>query len=249
MAILASDWATLDQHEVMKGFKFVFLIKLRNIDKKSKEDPLETVILDQHGSLKTEGISPTEIKSIVHREKGILMLLDGLDEYTMGTNRATDNLIRHGHANYLTLLSSRPGYFLKPIKDTSHEEVTITGFDDKNIEKCATQFLKSSQKCLNFLAEARRAGVYELLRVPIILFMACMIFEENLSLPSNKTALVEQILFNLITRTLKKTRKLEQRLKSSKDLDELLLPNLLVRLGKLAWEALNKPRQLFLSKV
>ena len=241
-ARLAFDWAK-DQHPAMREFKFVFLILLRHV---KTNEPLENIIIAQHRNFKNEGISPEQLKSVL-KEQNILIMLDGLDEYRMKTNEAIDNLIQYNQDNLLILISSRPDEFLRPIKETSHEVVRMTGFNETSIKQ-AGEHLLGAAAFKEFQCQAEETVLFRLFYIPIILLMACAIFEDNQELPSTQTALFEQILFMLISRTMLKTQ--GKPVKDLKDLDKMLSPGLLVSLGKLAWNALKgKTDQLILFKV
>ncbi len=189
------------------------------------------------------GVSPVEIKALLREQQNILIMLDGVDEYTEGTNQDIDDLLKHGKPNCLLLVSSRPGNFLQPIHDISDEEVLITGFSHENIWKCATQYLGSKETCREFLRQAKESSLTHLLHVPIILLMACVLFNEHKSLPASKTGVFNKILTMSISRTT-----LKMMGKTAHEIENL--EELLIKLGKLAWEALNKKtKQLLLSKV
>ncbi len=242
--MLALDWAE-STREDLNLFTFVFLVSLRHVD---ANQPLEHIIMEQHGRLKTEGITESEMKGIMKGKAGpIMLLIDGYDEYTKGTNRHIDDLLFHGRDNCLVILSSRPGDFLKPIKGQRNEEVTISGFSYENITRCADQYLGSVQECDKLLAQAEQANIHgmedSLLRVPIILLMACTVFRENKCLPSSKTGLFRQVIKMCISRTTLKTMG-----KMASEVENL--HKLMVKLGKLAWEALNREsKQLLIYKV
>ncbi len=245
LATLALGWSK-DEHPVMQHFQWVFFIVLRQVN---TDKSLERIILDQHAGLEGEGILPTDIKSVLKKEQEILILLDGLDEYHFATNKDIDSLIKSNRRNCLILMSSRPGDFLHPLKEKSHEVVTMTGFDDDSIRMCARQYLGSNEKCEQFLKLAEVSGLYtrnhgkasSLFRVPIILLMTCMLFEENHSFPSSRSEIIHSIIMMSISRTTLKT--MGKTASEVKNLKELL-----VKLGGLAWTALKK-QQMFLSKV
>ncbi len=217
-------------------------------------EPLEEIIMQQHGRLETEKVSPSEVKAILQGETNskILLMFDGYDEYTQGTNNDIDKLILNGKDNCLIIVSSRSGDFLNPIKSQMDEEVHITGFSYKNIIKCAEQYLGSNQSCQEFLSQAEQAsmhhckeyGSYEgLLRIPIILLMACTVFRENKSLPSSKAGLFKQVVHMCISRTTLKTMG-----KTAGEVENL--HELMIKLGKLAWTALTRgSKRLLIFKV
>ncbi len=215
MGFVALDWAENSKQEITI-FDFVFLISLRHVD---GNQPLESVILQQHGRLKTEGVKISEIKTIIKGQQKILLLLDGYDEYTSGTNEEIDDLIANGKDNCLILLSSRPGDYLATVRTKMDEEVTISGFSYENIIKCAEQYLGSKQARREFLLQAEKASIHKsndtrlsdmddyegLLHIPIILLMACTVFSERKCLPSSKTGLFKQVIQMCMSRTTLKT--------------------------------------------
>ncbi len=249
---MALDWAENAKQELDK-FKFVFLISLRHVD---GNQPLEDIILEQHGRLKTEGVTLSEVKAIMRTTgHNILLLIDGYDEYTPGTNEHIDEIILHGKDNCFIILTSRPGDYLKPLREAMDEEVTISGFSYRNILKCAQQYLGTEQSCEEFLSQAEQAAIHTckepdymflytgLLHIPIILLMACTIFSENKCLPSGKTGLFQQVILMCIGRTTLKTMG-----KPAGEVENLHI--LMVKLGKVAWEALNREsKQLLIFKV
>ncbi len=250
LGMLALDWA---EDAEMQQFQFVFLILLRHVE---GNEPLEHVIMKQHGRLETENVSPSEVKAILQGEtnSNILLMFDGYDEYTQGCNDDIDKILQNGKDNCQVIVSSRSGDFLHPIKSCMDEEVKITGFSKENIVKCAEQYLGSEQSCHQFLSQAEQAGIHKsamcsweeyvgLLHVPIILLMACAVFIENKCLPSKKTELFGQVVHMSISRTTLKTME-----KTASEVQNL--HGLLFKLGKLAWEALNREnKQLLLYKV
>ncbi len=253
--MLALDWAENMRPE-LEQFQFVFLVLLRHVE---GNDPLEHIIMQQHGRLVTEKVSPSEVKAIVHGETNgnILLMFDGYDEYTEGTNDDIDKLLLNGKDNCLIIVSSRSGDFLFPIRFQMDEEVYITGFSYENIIKCAEQYLGTDESCQVFLSQAEEASIHcswkpkfrdmslytGLLHVPIILLMACTVFLENQCLPSSKTGLFRQVVHMCISRTTLKTM--------GKTASEVAnLHQLMVKLGKLAWMALNREtKQLLIYKV
>ena len=245
LGILALDWAENTRPELQQ-FQFVFLILLRHVE---GNEPLEYIIMQQHGRLETQNVSTSEVKAILEGENkcNILLIFDGYDEYAQGTNDDIDKLLLNGKDNCLIIVSSRSGDFLHPIKSQMAEEVRITGFNYENIIKCAEQYLGSEQSCQEFLSQAEKANIHSsdggLLHVPIILLMACTVFLENNCLPSSKTGLFKQVVHMCIGRTTLKTMG-----KSASQVENL--HELTMKLGKLAWTALTREsKQLLIYKV
>ena len=253
--MLALDWAENTIPELQQ-FQCVFLVLLRHVEENA---PLEQIIIDQHGRLKTENVSPSEVKTILNGGTNgkILLIFDGYDEYTEGCNEDIDEILVNGKDNCLVLLSSRSGDFLEPIRCQTDEEVRITGFSYENIIECTKMYLDSDESCEEFLSQAEQASIHRcevpilndmkyyggLLHVPIILLMACTVFLEKHCLPFSKTGLFTQVVHMCISRTTLKTMG-----KTAREVDNL--HQLLVKLGKLAWEALTRAnKQLLIYKV
>ena len=162
-------------------FDFVFLIPLGNVNKNCS---LVDVIIAEHEQLSKSDASL--ILSLLNGETNhkVLLLLDGYDEYTPGTNSDIDRAIESGVGKCLMILSSRPEHLFlskdkKSVKNAMDGEVRIEGFSQENIKKCSAKFLESEDKSKEMLDQAKRSGVAKLLSVPIILLMACALFEEN----------------------------------------------------------------------
>ncbi len=255
LGILALDWAE-NKNSDLQRFQFVFLVLLRYVE---RNDPLEDIIMQQHGRLGTENVSPSEVKAILKGEtnSNILLMFDGYDEYSEGCNEDIDQILLNGKDNCLVILTSRPGDFLDDIKNQMDEEVRITGFSYNNIQKCATKYLESEQLCKQFLSQAEKVDIHDpsepvmndmllydgLLNVPIILLMACTVFLEHQRLPPNKTGLFSQVIYMCISRTTLKTLG-----KTASEVE--YLHQLMVKLGKLSWNALTRSnKRLLLYKV
>ncbi len=238
--MIALDWAE-DRVPELKQFKFVFLILLRHVD---NDECLESVIMEQHGQLKSMKVTPAEMRSICQEQEGdIMYIFDGFDEYTLGTNSDIDEILKNGKYGSFVLVSSRPGDFLQPIRSQSDEEVSITGFSKESKEKCARRYLGDQMKSAQFFAEAKQSSLAQLLHIPIILLMACTVYLKNKFLPNSVTKLFDQIVDMSISRTSLKTMG-----KRASDITNLA--KLKIALGKLAWEALQRQsKQLLIFKV
>ena len=85
-------------------FDFVFLIPLRNVDENCS---LAEVIVDEH-DLQKEDIGLVDYILTGKTKHKVLLLLDGYDEYTPGTNRELDRAIEKTVGKCLLILTSRP---------------------------------------------------------------------------------------------------------------------------------------------
>ena len=131
----------------------------------------------------------------------------------------------------------------KQIRDKMDGEVVIEGFSEENIRKCSVQYLGNEEKADKMLREAKDKQVYPLLNVPILLFMVCVLYSENRSLPKTRTKLFHTIYKLIVDRSTIKTFGCKA--------DEVeQLESMLFTLGQFAWEALqNDVGQLLLNRV
>ena len=168
-------------------------------------------------------------------------MLDGYDEYTPGTNRDIDKVIESGIGNCFLILTSRPGdYLKKEIRDQMDGEIIIEDFSDRQIIDCANTYFKNKTLGTEMLTQAKRAGIYELLHIPVILKIRATVFRAEKSLPRSKTDLYDTIFKIIIQRTTLKAFN-----KTSDKIPQL--DNLLATLGEISWKALRDD-QLLLKK-
>ena len=90
----------------------------------------------------------------------VLLLADGYDEYTRGTNRYIDAILESRSSNVSLILTSRPGdYVPKEVSSTMHEEILIVGFSWKKIVPCCVDFLGSADEADKMIQEARKSEI------------------------------------------------------------------------------------------
>ena len=222
-------------------FDLVFLIRLRFV---RKNQSLVDVIKHQHTRIKPGCVSSGYINAVLENKTDtrVLLMLDGYDEYTPGTNRDIDKVIESGIGNCFLILTSRPGdYLKKEIRDQMDGEIIIEGFSDRQIKDCTYTYFKNKTLGTEMLTQAKRAGIYELLHVPVILKITATVFRAQKSLPRSKTDLYDTIFKIIIQRTTLKTFN-----KTSDKIPQL--ENLLDTLGEISWKALRDD-QLLLKKV
>ena len=225
-------------------FEFVFLIPFRNVDRNCS---LAELVADEH-DLQKEDVEI--VKSILtgKTKHKVLLLLDGYDEYNPGTNTELDQAVEKTIGRCLLIVTSRPQDgidFTERIKKKMDGEVVIKGFNQENIEECCSKYLR--KKAGQFLNEARQIpDLYELLKVPIILLMTSVLFNEGESktLPKRKTKLYEDIYEFVINRTTLKPHNF-----GCYSSEVPNIRSMLQALGKYAWNALQRDvRQLLIEK-
>ena len=240
MAMMALDW--VKGKEELKKFDFVFLIRLRYAD---KESTLAQLIISQHNRLQVRKIQTAKIEAIIKGDTKhkTLLMLDGYDEYKPGTNKDIDDAIEKTVGSSVLILTSRPGFLSKTIRTSMRNIATIKGFSEENIKKSSELLLGNRDKAEKMIEQAKEAGIYDLLHVPIILLFSCLVFQEHNSLPKTQTEIYQEIFKLLIDRSAEKDESL-------KNLDKDSLDNLLDILGEASWKALQKETgELLLNKV
>ena len=108
---------------------------------------------------------------------------------------------------------------------------------------CASKYLQCEKRASSLLQQTEETQIKNLLRIPIVLLMTCILYHEHQSLPSSRTDIVWKIILMCIDRsTIKHLGK-----KSSEIAD---LEEMLDILGQLSWESLQKDtKRLLIRKV
>ena len=132
--------------------------------------------------------------------------------------------------------------------------VQIEGFSKENIQECSERFLKSKEKSEDLIVKAMKItcssnkvtdifgnwefqpiGYYELLRIPIILLLTCVVNNEKNRLPTTQMELYETVFDILIDRTALETFTPGMHA-DNKDFTEAPM----FGLGDVSWSALQK---------
>ena len=189
----------------------------------------------------------------------VLLLLDGHDEYKAGVNKEIDEVIQKDQLGHCcVVLTSRTSDQLRDVRDYMDLEVDILGFDNKTAEIYAGKYLGDATEAKTLmkqihdidtknskvgasLLEKNPSRLEALVQLPILLQMLCVLNQEEQSLPNTKGGIIDAIVDRTIKRTIKKTPGEKATMNTKAVLE---------RLGKAAWEALNKnTQQLMISKV
>ena len=228
-------------------FDFVLLLPLRNVE---TDCSLAELVKSEH-DLEEEDIP---LISAILKGKTchkVLLLLDGYDEYTPGTNKELDRAIEKSIGKSLLVLTSRPKDgkdFTENIRKKMNGEVVIEGFSEESIREFCSKYLRSIEEADVFLQKARlKENLYDLFRVPIILLITVVLYseDEHKSLPDRKTELYEDLFEFLMDRSTLKPHNFGCKSSEVPDINTKLFI-----LGKFAWKALqNDIRQLVIDKV
>ena len=117
-------------------------------------------------------------------------------------------------------------------------KIQLRGLSQENILLYIRRHLEDKEKAESLMKAAERSQTNELLRIPIIALMLCILYKETKQLPRTQTEIIKEIIQIYIKRAKEKGVELP-------DEDEMLFV-----LGKLSWNALRRDtHQLLIKKV
>ena len=249
-AFLSNKWAHDTQllrtkkrrklEATVDAFDFVFLIRLRDV---KPDCSLEAVIAEQHGLSQEQ---EKHVKSLLDGsiQCNLLLCLDGYDEYKKGTNSNIDDAIVNKKGNYFIVVTTRPGqYISKSVADKVNHQVQLKGFSDREIKSCAKTYLRTQEKAEKLIDDMKKAGLYDLMKIPMILLMTLQLHGKLQTLPKGKTEIIWKIIQMSMDRAT--SRHLGQKSSEVANLEEMLFC-----LGKLSWLSLHKDTEkLVINKV
>ena len=254
---LAISWADGTTEELQK-FDFVFHIALRYV--KETAGSIEDIIIAQHPSLKRKKVKAWEVRTILEDDScgKVLLLIDGHDEYKTGRNSDIDQTIKKELlGDCWMILTSRETNDIDNLKEYMDAEVQIQGFDDISVESYVYRYMENTQKAHRLSQQIsereRNEKIDDILKTPILLNMVCSLFEGPNPLPSTECQLVGCIVQRCINREAIRAG----RPKVIKNTDVFSIDswpddirNIFLKLGKLAFDNLNKPiKNLMFDKV
>ena len=240
MKHLAITWADGTSEELQK-FHFVFHISLKFVKDNSS---IESLIIAQHSGLKTNEVTPEEVRSILKGEKKVLLLIDGYDEYKTGRNADIDEAIKKEKLwNCWVVLTSRETEDIHKLKKYMDAEVEICGIDRGAIRSFVTRCMGSLQQIEDLLNDLHQSELLysDILQIPILLTMICVLFKCNVALCKTRTGIMRAMVDRCMDRE-------SLRAKGQKAVEST--KKALSDLGKLAWQGLNEPgKKLIFEKV
>ena len=241
MKHLALVWAGGFSKEMLR-FSFVFHISLKCVNENTS---LEDIIISQHKGLHANGVRAHEIKAILEGKSPVLLLMDGYDEYTKGSNINIDKAIEKDTLwNCWIILTSRVIKELEIVKSFMDAEAAIHGFSEEKIKEYAAKFLESKEDSEELVEQAQESRISDILSIPIILQMLCVLFTNVDSLPETRTAIIWAVVKRCINCAFLRLNGLKPHLTDSQ------IHEILVKLGSLAWKSLQgNVKQLLLNKV
>ena len=222
------------------AFDFVFLIRLRDV---RRDCSLEGIIAEQHElSEEQEKLVRSLLDGSI--QCNLLLCLDGYDEYKMGTNSDIDKAIVNTKSKYFVLVTTRPGqYISRSVADKVNHQVQLKGYSDREIRSIAKAYLRTNEKAEKLLDDMAKAGLYDLLKIPMILLITLQLHGKFQSLPKGKT----EIIWKIVQMSMDRATMRHIGKKSSKIAN---LEEMLCCLGELSWSSLQKDTEkLVINKV
>ena len=227
------EWAN-GKNDILNQYDFVFVIPMREV---KGNETLEELILANHKGLGANCSTDVLATVLTENKHKVLVIFDGYDEYTPGTNTYIDKAIQKKTLwDTCILLTSRSCDKLLPIRDCMDAEAQIIGFSNENVEIFVEKFI-GKEKVTNFMAQAKKRGITDLLNIPIMLQMLCELYVSRKRLPSSRSGIVRAIVELCFEREKKKLNKNW----TFADIEPYL-----IQLGRLAWIGLNKNTQQYL---
>ena len=130
------------------------------------------------------------------------------------------------------------------VKSFMDAEAAIHGLSEEKIKEYATKFLESKEDSDEFVEKAQESRIADILSIPIILQMLCVLFANDDSLPGIRTGIIWAVVKRCIDCSFLRLNGLKPHLTASEKHE------ILVNLGSLAWKSLqNNIKQLLLNKV
>ena len=203
----------------------------------------------------------------------VLLIFEGHDGYAVGSNKDIDEVIEKDRLwPCCLLLTSRESKQLKRLKQYFDVEIKICGFNEESIDYYLTKSFNTNL-ANEFLDRAKQNRIinplpgkvdttdsldsnenfetkvyldYGMLKNPLFLKMLCSLFNMREELPKTKTRTVDVIVKLILERERNRGKKRKRHEDEIKTIEE----EILVKLGKLAWDGLNNPEiKLMFSKV
>ena len=223
------DWA----RKIFDYFRVIFVVFLKLV---RPEEAIENVILSQYPVLEGLGFSEQKLRFFLENYgKDILLILDGLDEHTLGENKDVVEIIcgkKLVHCN--VLLTARP-HTTRVIEHYFRTVVSVEGFTYHEAWKFAYRIIPDQKKVGEILKFNPRGvkGEIALHTCPILLSFICLLVREDDIDLTDQTMHIGEI-YTRMVRCLYKKFTIRKGLEfKSEEFEQVLL-----KVGKLALHAL-----------
>ena len=237
---IAYDWA---MRVALKKYKLVFVLKMHALEQTSD---LIDAIYNQLLNEDTD-IDKSYLRSYIHDNPGkVLILLDGFDELMTTTLSETSFgtilkiLNRKRSRGCSVVVTTRPSHFHTLVGGDSlvqqpYNHVKVLGFQAGNIEKYVQKFYSqehdNDNKARELVQKIQSSDALSgLVKSPMLLFLICLLWKEESTLPQTMSRLYRKALRFIFER---KEKQMQE--------DEVL--RVVTEIGKVALEGLLSPQQ------
>ena len=233
---IAWDWAN-------KRFCKVSLVLFVFLKSVHPDDSLEKVLLQQIPELVGLGVTQDKIESVLeHFGRRCLLICDGLDELSMGSNEDVLKIFRHQKYLNCNILVTSRHHSTAEIQGYCDTVVSVEGFTRSEARKFASQIVRDEilvEQILDFNPAGSKQEV-ALYKCPILLSFMCMLVREEEMDLSNKTMPTGEIYTRMIRCLYKKFT-----IRRGIRYDDVEFTKVVGLVGKLAWETLLSGDPLF----
>ena len=233
---IAFDWAK----KKFNKLSIVLFVYLKFVH---PNDSLENAMIKQIPEIEGLHVSASKLESFIeHFGERCLLILDGLDEHAVGSNKDVRKVLQHRkYLNCNVLLTSRP-HSISQIKHNFHTIISVEGFTRGEARKFASCIVPDAKVVEQIIDYNPTGGKQEILlcQCPVLLSFMCILVREKAVNLTDKTMPTGEIYTRMIQCLYKKfTIRKEIRY------DDGELTRVLGLVGKLAWETLLSGNPLF----
>ena len=226
------DWSQ-KRNEMLSTFDLVLLVKLRDVcDLQDVPAILRaSELLASDGKVSVEDL----YKFVVGNQEKVLLILDGYDEYSAGTQSPVRDIWERKQLRDCCVILTTRQIKADELRRPSDAQFEINGFDSwDQIKEFALKFLKDEEKVLEFYRYLVKEHLTDVAKIPLLLTMLCLVWMGKISTgpPTSRADIYQQFIQTLLNHMSGKDAEVEEFSKVDDYTEELC------QIGKLAFDAL-----------
>ena len=226
---LAVDWSRGNKEILIKKFAVVLLIKLRDV---CNTKDFGAVLKKAELLSADDSVVFTQLYDYIRRnQQKVLLILDGYDEYSAEKSSPVHLIWKGSQLRDCTLLVTTRPLKKDELRPGSHAQFKVNGFDDLQVEKFAFKFLRDKTEVNNFTEFLYERDLWGLAEIPLLLLMLVLSWKKYQGPLTSRSDLYYKFCQTLLDHVTTKTSD-----EMPRSMDEYRED--LVKLGKLAWQAL-----------
>ena len=197
---LVYSWSQQKSDSPLSRFELVFLISLREIEAgRSLIDVIFQQVLADDTNVSKEGLQAF----IESNPSKLLVLVDGFDEYG-GRNLSQAGTGIDKVMTFQVLRDCRIILTTRPHEDLGryqsyYASVKLSGFSKENVDLYIRKFFREDREMVQGLRWKLRESevLMSLSRIPVMLMLMCLLWEDEQKLPASKSLLYQQFVVYL----------------------------------------------------